>query len=118
MHDHPKVRAVARTGLILAVLSIATVACGRDEPTRTEVLCGGLLAADDATDSDAVEGAVEQMLDLGTDADPLSVQPEIYARALLIQDAIRAGSQASFNARLDDLLSECRRVTRGDPEET
>jgi hypothetical protein len=105
----------SRVLIAVSILSLTANSCSGEEPSRTEVLCNRLLAAHAAEDPDRVEQVVESMLDLGTEAEPQGVEGEVYAHALLMQMAIRDGSQLGFNAELDALLAECRKVANENP---
>jgi hypothetical protein len=100
---------------ISAVVTIAASvvlasSCGSAEPSYTRMMCDRLLAAHAARDGDRVQQVVDEMSDIGTQDDPTAVVLEVYVHVLAIQNALREGSQPTFNAALEALVAECRKA--------
>lgn len=89
-------------GLILLLSS--SVACGSSDPSITAVKCGRLESAIASEDDEAVASALAAMEDVGTEADPEAIEPEVYGRLLMLKAAT---SEAGFRIAIDDLRGAC-----------
>ena len=95
-------RGVAYLGLILLLTS--SVGCGGSDPSITAVKCGRLEAAIASEDSESLASALAAMEDVGTEADPQAIEPEVYGLLLMLKATT---SEAGFRIAMDDLRGAC-----------
>jgi hypothetical protein len=96
--------------LAISLFAVALAAgCGRSsEASYTAVQCGKLKTAIEAQDTEAAQEVLATMADLGTEEDPHAVDPDVYARLLILQSATDA---ESFRYAMNDLLAVCAEQT-------